>query len=60
VSKLTDADGELQETSHWLGRAEHYGYLIPEKAAELNAQCHSVGCLIGGMMAKPESFMLRF
>src|ERR1035441_6210851 len=40
VSKLTDADGELQETSHWLGRAEHYGYLIPEKAAELNAQCH--------------------
>jgi four helix bundle protein len=59
VSKLTDADGELQETSHWLSRAEHYGYLAPQKALELNARCRTVGRLIGGMMAKPESFALR-
>jgi four helix bundle protein len=27
ISKLTDADAELQETLHWLSRAKEYGYL---------------------------------
>jgi len=31
VSKLTDADGKLQETEHWVWRAMKYGYLSTEK-----------------------------
>ena len=56
VSKLTDADGELQETEHWLSRAERYGYLTPAKADDLRKLCQSVGRLLGGMLSKPESF----
>lgn len=59
ISKLTDADGELQETEHWLGRAECYGYLSAAKSAELLAQCQDVGRLLGGMLSKPESFAPR-
>ena len=59
VSKLTDADGELQETEHWLGRAECYGYLTATMAAELRTQCQAVGRLLGGMLSKPESFAPR-
>lgn len=59
ISKLTDADGELQETEHWLGRAECYGYLKPTTAADLRTRCQAVGRLLGGMLNKPESFALR-
>ncbi len=59
VSKLTDADGELQETEHWLGRALQYGYLSISKAEELRARCESVGRRLGGMLGKPESFAPR-
>jgi four helix bundle protein len=59
VSKLTDADGELQETEHWLGRALQYGYLSPEKAEELRTKRQSIGRRLGGMLNKPESFAPR-
>jgi four helix bundle protein len=59
VSKLTDADGELQETEHWLGRALKYGYLSPDKAEELRTKCQSIGRRLGGMLNKPESFASR-
>lgn len=56
VSKLTDADGELQETMHWLGRAAIYGYLDRLKKEELENICASIGRKLGKMMQKPESF----
>ncbi len=56
VSKLTDADGELQETMHWLGRAAAYGYLTSEKLEALEALCHTIGAKLGKMMQKPDSF----
>lgn len=59
VSKLTDADGELQETEHWLGRALQYGYLSTEKAEELRTKRQSIGRRLGGMLNKPESFAPR-
>jgi four helix bundle protein len=59
VSKLTDADGELQETEHWLSRAARYGYLPPAKSDELRKRCQSVGRLLGGMLGKPDSFCPR-
>ncbi len=55
-SKLTDADGELQETMRWLGRAAIYGYLDRLKKEELENVCTSIGRKLGKMMQKPESF----
>jgi four helix bundle protein len=56
VSKLTDADGELQETMHWLGRAAAYGYLTSERLEALQAVCYTIGSKLGKMMQKPDSF----
>jgi four helix bundle protein len=56
VSKLTDADGELQETIHWLGRAAKYGYLLETKYRELESLCGDIGGKLGKMMQKPDSF----
>ena len=56
LSKLTDADGELQETIHWLGRAAIYGYLDRLKKEELENVCASIGRKLGKMMQNPESF----
>ena len=56
VSKLTDSDGELQETEHWLDRAVHYGYLIHSRADVMAKQCEVIGKMLGVMINKPESF----
>ena len=56
VSKLTDSDGELQETRHWLCRAKAYGYLPESSLASLSEQCDRVGGQLGRMIAHPEQF----
>lgn len=56
VSKLTDADGELQETRHWLGRALAYGYIDRKSHADLQARCDSIGAKLGKMIQHPEKF----
>ena len=52
LSKLTDADGEQQETQHWVEVAGDCGYLSPQQTALLLSQCEALGRLLGGMMAK--------
>ncbi len=56
VSKLTDVDGELQETMHWLGRASACGYLPPSREGALTLLCQEIGRKLGKMMQNPESF----
>jgi four helix bundle protein len=56
VSKLTDADGELQETEHWLGRATAYRYLNETTNEKLITSCRSIGKKLGKMIQNPESF----
>jgi four helix bundle protein len=56
VSKLTDADGEQQETQHWLETAFDCGYLTRQQATILLEKCAEIGRLLGGMMAKSELF----
>lgn len=56
VSKLTDADGELQETRHWIGRARAYGYIEQTKTDEMEAMCDSIGRMLGKMIQNPEEF----
>ncbi len=56
LAKLTDADGELQETLHWLATAEACGYLVGAGAAEVLEQATAVGRQVGSMIGCYESF----
>jgi len=56
ISKLTDADGEQQETQHWIEVACDCGYLSRTQADILLEKCMEIGRLLGGMMAKAEMF----
>jgi len=57
VSKLTDADGELQETSHWLATALACEYIGADEQIKLQSRLDSIGGMLGRMMSKPETFM---
>ena len=59
VSKLTDSDGELQETEHWLWRAFNYGYVTEDQYGQLNDRCSVVGKMLGKMINKPDGFLLK-
>jgi four helix bundle protein len=56
LSKLTDADGELQETAHWLDTARGCNYIGPDVHAEHLLKIQGIGRMLGGIMAKHESF----
>jgi len=58
LSKLTDADGELQETLHWLTSAEACGYMNAEESSVLQNQASHVGRQLGSMIIRYESFCL--
>lgn len=50
VSKLTDADAELQETLHWLARAKAYGHLDEGSFNTLWEATKLVGRRLGSMI----------
>jgi four helix bundle protein len=54
LSKLTDADGEQQETQHWIEIALDCGYLSEKQAAQLRKKCEEIGRLLGGNDGKSE------
>lgn len=56
LSKLTDADGELQETLHWLSSAEACDYLGTEQSKDLQDRAAIVGRQLGSMINRHESF----
>lgn len=55
-SKLTDADGELQETVHWLETALACGYVTPSEHEILLVQAERIGRMLGRMIDTHESF----
>jgi four helix bundle protein len=56
LSKLTDADGEQQETQHWIEIATDCGYLTQKQATVFRKKCEEIGRLVGGMIAKAHLF----
>ena len=56
VSKLTDADGEQQETQHWIQTALDCGYLSPVQAENWFKGYTSVGRMLNSMMNKADRF----
>jgi four helix bundle protein len=59
TSKLTDADGENLETQTWLNFVHDCGYLDEQCFVEFLRGSEEVGRLLGGMLAKPETFCLK-
>ena len=56
VSKLTDADGEQQETQHWIDTAADCGYLMADDASSLNRDLSEIGRMLNSMMEKADAF----
>jgi four helix bundle protein len=59
ISKLTDADGELQETDHWLTTALLCEYLDESQHSKLQICIREIGQGLGKMISMPEKFMPR-
>jgi four helix bundle protein len=55
-SKLTDADGELQESTHWIDTAIACEYLTEQQYEDLLNQLSSVGAMLGRMIANHRAF----
>ena len=60
ISKLTDADGEQQETQHWLETAFDCKYIDKATLKSLLNKCESIGKMLNGMMAKSKLFCKVF
>ena len=59
LSKLTDADGELQETLHWISSAAACSYLSEGEAQLLTEHAATVGRLLGSTINNYQSFCSR-
>lgn len=59
LSKLTDADGELQETLHWLATANDCGYLPAETYAQLTEEATRLGQRLGMMINRSDAFCFK-
>jgi four helix bundle protein len=57
VSKLTDSDGENNETDTSLDFAKDCGYIEADAHSELVDKCAEIGRMLGGMIKKSESFI---
>ncbi len=56
ISKLTDADAEVQETQHWIRVALSCNYVVPAHAEKLDAELSEIGRMLHSMMQKSGSF----
>ena len=56
ISKLTDADGEQQETQHWIETAADCGYLTMEEVGSLHSDLAEIGRMLNSMIEKAASF----
>ena len=59
LSKLTDADGELQETFHWISSAAACDYLNDAETQKLSEQASMAGRLLGSTINSYETFCVR-
>jgi four helix bundle protein len=59
ISKLTDCDGENSETESSRDFALDCGYITEAEHREATEACRQIGRMLGGMLAKPASFLPR-
>src|ERR1039458_820914 len=58
ISKLTDCDGETNETRSSLDFAKGCRYISSEEYEELTALCQEIGSMLGAMIRNPEKFLI--
>lgn len=56
VAKLSDADGEQNETQHWVETAVDCAYLTTDRANSLNEELAEIGKMLQSMIERAESF----
>ena len=56
ISKLTDADGEQQETQHWIEIAAGCGYITQEQQKVWLEKYASLGRMLNSMIEKADQF----
>lgn len=59
LSKLTDCDGENDETDTCLDFAKDCGYITEEEYKEMVADCTEVGRMLGAMIREPQKFIIH-
>ena len=57
VSKLTDCDGEINETDSAIDFAKDCNYVSSQQHELLTTKCSEIGRMLGGMMQKSASFV---
>jgi four helix bundle protein len=57
VNKLSDCDGEINETDTALDFAKDCGFISPEEHERLVALCCEVRRILGAMLANPTPFL---
>jgi four helix bundle protein len=58
ISKLTDCDGENNETDSSLDFAKDCRYITCEQHTELTVLAQEVGKMLGSMIKSPRSFLI--
>jgi four helix bundle protein len=58
VNKLSDCDGEINETDTSLDYARDCEYITSEEHKELTLGCMEVGRMLGAMILNPDPFLL--
>ena len=56
ISKLTDADAEVNETEHWIDTAYTCGYIEAEEKDQMIINCQEIGKMIGSMIVNAAKF----
>lgn len=56
ISKLTDADGEHQETEHWIKTGVDCNYISKEKSDDWLQRYSSLGKMLNSMIQKATTF----
>ena len=59
ISKLTDSDGECNETDTSLDFAKDCKYINVEEHTDLSTRCKEVGKMLGSMILEPSKFLIR-
>ena len=59
ISKLTDCDGENDESDTCLDFARDCGYITEEQYNEIVADCAEVGRMLGAMIREPHKFIIH-
>lgn len=60
VSKLSDSDGETEETVHWIKSAYACDYISEADKECLISKCRHIGGMLNKMMDHPESWCKHY